>query len=149
VSVPKSAFKDSKKNSDNKEASKTSSHNNNSYNYKDHPYNTIHEAANQNTIGSSSSHTAQTEEDSWAFDDQNESIDGEMQVVNFPLAIGSHEAGRHYHRNALLFNVGFILSNKHVPSQLFSASLRRLALTLRSMEIESAFLSTPKTKVLS
>jgi hypothetical protein len=33
----------------------------------------------------------------------------EVQVVNFPLAISSSEAGRSYHRNALLFNVGLVL----------------------------------------
>ena len=34
------------------------------------------------------------------------------QVVNFPVCISSHEAGRSYHRNALLFNVGLVRIRK-------------------------------------
>ena len=73
-------------------------------------------------------------------------VAGDVQVVNFPLAVSSAEAGRAYHRNALLFNVGLVLA-PGAPAEVFAACLRKLALTLRAMELETAFLSNPTTKV--
>ena len=68
-------------------------------------------------------------------------VSDDVQVVNFPIAI----SGSKYGRNALLFNVGLVLY-KHAPAQLFTAALRKLSLMLRSMELESEFLSTPSKK---
>ena len=64
-----------------------------------------------------------------------------VQVVNYPLAI----SGSKYGRNALLFNLGMVL-HEHAPAQLFTAALRKLSMTLQSMEAESEFLSTPALK---
>ena len=64
-----------------------------------------------------------------------------VQVVNYPLAI----RGSKYGRNALLFNLGLVL-HEHAPAQLFTSALRKLSMTLQSMELESEFLSTPSMK---
>lgn len=50
-----------------------------------------------------------------------------------------------YERNSLLFSVGFVVRRKSDPSP-FYPLLSRLASTLRSMEIESGFLSSPTKK---
>lgn len=56
--------------------------------------------------------------------------------------IHSHEIPGHrdYDRNALLFSVGFAV-DKDTPPIRLTPVLRKLAMTLRAMEIESAFLS--------
>lgn len=65
-----------------------------------------------------------------------------MHILTRPTAISDER----YERNALLFSVGFVLSRKEDPSP-FRPLLCRWADVLRSMEVESHFLTNPKLRV--
>ena len=63
-------------------------------------------------------------------------------VMGLPLVIQDDK----YHRNALLFSVGLVVTEGARTEQ-FEQALREVALTLHAMELESGFLSNSHTKV--
>ncbi len=65
-----------------------------------------------------------------------------MKLVGFPVRI-EHEK---YHRNALMFNVGFVFSVDE-DSRPYEPVLRKFGLFLRTLELESEFLFVEETKV--
>lgn len=68
--------------------------------------------------------------------------DAGVRVMGFPICIEDKK----YHRNALLFNVAFILA-EHADVVGLQPLLRKLALTLRAAEIESEYLHKEETRV--
>ncbi len=64
-----------------------------------------------------------------------------MHIITKPINIQDEK----YERNSFLFSVGFVIRRKSDPSP-FRSLLSRLATTLRSMEVESGFLSSKTTK---
>ncbi|KAG7344329.1 nitrogen permease regulator 2 [Nitzschia inconspicua] len=66
----------------------------------------------------------------------------DMHVMTRPTQISDER----YERNALLFSIGFVLRRAADPRP-FRPLLSKLALTLRSMEIESGFLSEPSKRI--
>lgn len=64
-----------------------------------------------------------------------------MHIIAKPTIIQNEK----YERNSLLFSVGFVIRRNSDPYP-FRSLLSRLASTLRSMEIESGFLSSPTSK---
>jgi hypothetical protein len=65
----------------------------------------------------------------------------DMHIITRPTII----ADQRYERNALLFSVGIVLRRAADPRP-FRPLLSKLALTLRSMEVESQFLSKPELR---
>ena len=65
----------------------------------------------------------------------------QMHIMTRPTIISDER----YERNSLLFSVGFVLRRAADPRP-FRPLLSKLALTLRSMEIESKFLSNPASR---
>jgi hypothetical protein len=65
----------------------------------------------------------------------------DMHIMTRPTIISDER----YERNTLLFSVGFVLRRTADPRP-FRPLLSKLALTLRSMEIESKFLSNPQSR---
>ncbi len=65
-----------------------------------------------------------------------------MHIISFPLII---QNTKRYERNSLLFSVGFVIRRSSDPSP-FRPLLSKLASTFQSMELESAFLSSEKSR---
>lgn len=65
----------------------------------------------------------------------------DLKIVGYPVCIEDDK----YHRNALLFNIGFVFDS-HVETEPYRPILRKLGTLMESMEKESAFLSTTETK---
>lgn len=65
-----------------------------------------------------------------------------MQVMGYPLCIANDK----YHRNALLFNLCFLLDSE-CDVRPYQPVLRKMANLLRTMELECEFLYNKTTKV--
>lgn len=66
-----------------------------------------------------------------------------MKIVGYPVCISDDK----YHRNALLFNIGFVF-DEHVETAPYRAILRKLGGLVESMERESGFLYNADKKAL-
>ena len=64
-----------------------------------------------------------------------------MHILSYPIIIKNTE----YERNSLLYSVGFVIRRSLDPSP-YRPLLCKLASTLKSMELESGFLSSEQTK---
>jgi hypothetical protein len=66
-----------------------------------------------------------------------------MKIVGYPVCISDDK----YHRNALLFNIGFVF-DEHVETTPYRPILRKLGGLVESMERESGFLYNADKKAL-
>lgn len=66
-----------------------------------------------------------------------------MKIVGYPVCISDDK----YHRNALLFNIGFVF-DEHVETGPYRPILRKLGGLVESMEKESGFLYNADKKAL-
>ncbi|KAF1324737.1 Nitrogen permease regulator nlrg/npr2, partial [Globisporangium splendens] len=67
----------------------------------------------------------------------------QMKIVGYPVCIEDDK----YHRNALLFNIGFVF-DEHVDTAAYRPILRKLGALMESMEKESGFLHVGESKAL-
>ncbi|CAI5735732.1 unnamed protein product [Hyaloperonospora brassicae] len=67
----------------------------------------------------------------------------QMKIVGYPVCIEDDK----YHRNALLFNIGFVF-NDHVETAPYRPIIRKLGAVVEGMEKESGFLYDPNKKAL-
>ncbi|CAI5719813.1 unnamed protein product [Peronospora effusa] len=67
----------------------------------------------------------------------------QMKIVGYPVCIEDDK----YHRNALLFNIGFVFDD-HVETVPYRPILRKLGALVEGMEKESGFLYNPDKKEL-
>ncbi|TYZ61759.1 hypothetical protein PybrP1_001085 [[Pythium] brassicae (nom. inval.)] len=67
----------------------------------------------------------------------------QKKIVGYPVCIEDDK----YHRNALLFNIGFVF-DEHVDTAAYRPILRKLGALMESMEKESGFLLNSTSKAL-
>lgn len=67
----------------------------------------------------------------------------DVKIVGYPVCIEDDK----YHRNALLFNIGFVF-DEHVETAPFRPILRKLGALVEGMEKESGFLYNAEKKEL-
>lgn len=64
-----------------------------------------------------------------------------LKIVGYPVCIEDDK----YHRNALLFNIGFVF-DEHVQTEAYRPILRKLGTLVENMERESGFLYSADRK---
>jgi hypothetical protein len=69
-------------------------------------------------------------------------VEENMKVMGFPMRI----EGTKYHRNALMFNFGFVF-DEHCDTTPFKPILRKLTLFMRALEVETEVLFNEHKRV--
>jgi hypothetical protein len=72
-------------------------------------------------------------------------VPSDITILGYPVALSHNK----YHRNALLFNVGFVFDSAAADDLYpFQAVLRKLACLIETLEVEAEFLYKEQTKAL-